>query len=146
MDVLERPQARHRRRDGAAGIVEDRGEPLRLHHRRLDPVEAEEVGDLLGVVDDVVESGGERVDVLAVDRRDERLVEALDDVVGDPVAFVLAGEHIATEVAVVGPRLEHLLEEAGRLDDVRAGLLEEVEELALLRREEPAQLRHGVRV
>ena len=39
-----------------------------------------------------------------------------------------------------------LLEKAGRSDDVRAGLLEEVEELALPRREQPAQLRHGVRV
>jgi hypothetical protein len=77
---------------------------------------------------------------------DEGLVEAADDVVRDAVAFVLAVEHVAAELAVVGPLLEHPLEEAGRLDDVRAGLLEEVEELALPRREEPAELRHGVRV
>ena len=44
-------------------------ELLGLLHRRLDVVEAEEVGRLLGVVDDVVERRGERVDVLAVDRR-----------------------------------------------------------------------------
>ena len=40
-------------------------------------------------------AGGERVDVLAVDRRDERLVEALDDVVRDPVALLLADDDVA---------------------------------------------------
>ena len=37
--------------------------------RRLDPVELEQVADLLDVVDDVVELGRELVDVLAVERR-----------------------------------------------------------------------------
>ena len=72
-------------------------EPLRLLHRRLDLVEAEVVGDLLGEVDDVVERRGERVDVLAVDRGDERLVEAPDDVVRDPVALLLADQDVARE-------------------------------------------------
>ena len=75
---------------------------LGLDHRRLDPVEREEVRDLLDPVDDVVEPGRERVDVLAVDRRDERLVEALDDVVRDPVALLLADDDVARELAVSG--------------------------------------------
>ena len=79
-------------------LEQDVGQPLRLLHRRLDLVEAEVVGDLLGVVDDVVERGGQRVDVLAVDRGDEGLVEAPDDVVGDPVALLLADQDVAGEV------------------------------------------------
>ncbi len=69
-------------------------QPDRLVHRRLDLVQPEVVGDLLGVVDDVVERRGQREDVLAVDRRDERVVEPVDDVVGDPVALVLAVEDL----------------------------------------------------
>ena len=45
------------------------------------------------------------------------------------------------QLAVVGPLVEHPLEQAGRADDVRAGLLEQVEELALLRSEQLGQLR-----
>ena len=37
----------------------------------------------------VVERPGQRVDVFAVDRRDERAVEALDDLVREEVALVL---------------------------------------------------------
>ena len=122
--------------DLAAGLVQDARQLLRLLHRRLDPVQPEVVGDLLDEVDDVVERRGELEDVLAVDRRDERLVEALDDVVRDPVALLLADHDLARQLPVVGPAVEHLLEQLGGLDDVAAGLLEEVEELTLLRREQ----------
>src|SRR5918911_723307 len=118
-------RARSRRRSRG------RGRPLRV----LDRYALEDVGDALrrvDRVDDVVEARGERVDVLAVDRRDERLVEALDDVVRDPVALLLADDDVAGELTVVGPLLDHALEQPGRSYDVRAGLLEEVEELALL--------------
>ena len=91
-------------------------------------------------------AGGELVDVLAVDRRDERLVEAMDDVVRDPVALLLAHDDLARELTVVGPLLHHPLQEAGRAHDVRAGLLEEVEELALLGSEQLGELNHGARV
>ena len=95
------------------GLQQDVGQPLGLLHRRLDLVEAEVVGDLLDEVDDVVERRGEREDVLAVDRRDERLVEALDDVVRDPVALLLADEDVAREVRAVGIVREHLVEQVG---------------------------------
>ena len=122
--------------------VEDPRLLLGLQHRRLDAVEAEEVGDLLDPVHDVVQARRERVDVLAVDRRDERLVEALDDVVRDPVALLLADDDVAREFAVVWPLLDHPFEEARRAHDVRAGLLEQVEELAFLRGEELRELHH----
>src|SRR5918999_1043060 len=135
-DVLEAAQARHRLGDLPAGAVQHPGELLRLRHRRLDLVEPEVVGDLLGVVHDVVERGGELVDVLAVDRRDERLVEPLDDVVRDPVAVLLADQDVARELAAVGVVAQHLLEQPGGAQDVAAGLLEQVEELAVTRCED----------
>ena len=107
-DVPERAQARDRVVHLAAGLVQDPGELLRLVHRRLDAVQREVVGDLLDEVDDVVERGGEVEDVLSLDRRHERVVEALDDVVRDPVALLLADHDLARELAVVGPAVEHL--------------------------------------
>ena len=61
----------------------------------------------------------------------------------DAVALLLADDHVARELAVVGPLVEHALEQLGGADDVGAGLLEEVEELALLGREELGQPGHG---
>src|SRR5215207_4333437 len=51
-DVLEAAQPGHRLRDLPRRGVEDLGEVLRLGHRRLDLVEPEVVGHLLGVVHD----------------------------------------------------------------------------------------------
>ena len=118
-------------------------EMLRLLHRRLDPVQREEVRDLLDEVDDVVHAGREREDVLAVDRRDERRVEALDDVVRDAVALLLAHDDVARQLPVVGPLLEHALQQLGGAHDVRAGLLEEVEELPLAGGEDLREAGHG---
>src|SRR4051812_682096 len=131
--VAEVAQLRHRLGDLARGLVEHVGELLRLLERRLDLVEAEVVGDLLRVVDDVVERGGERVYVLAVDRRDEQLVEAADDVVCDPVALLLADKDVAREVGVLGVAAQHLVEQVGCAQDVARRLLEQVEELAVSR-------------
>ena len=130
-DVLEVAHPRHRLGDLAAGLHEDVREPLRLLHRRLDLVEAEVVGDLLGVVDDVVERGGELEDVLAVDRRDERLVQAVDDVVRDAVALLLAQQDLARQLLRLRVVAQHPVEQIGGAQDVGAGLLEEVEELAV---------------
>src|SRR3954454_20610983 len=142
-DVAERTQAPDRVVHLAAGLAQDARELLRLLHRGLDPVQPQVVGDLLDVVDDVVERGGEVEDVLALDRRDERLVEALDDVVRDPVALLLADHDVARQLAVVRPPVEHVLEDLAGLDDVAASLLEQVEELALARREESGEPGHS---
>ena len=56
----------------------------------IDPVQHEQLGRRLHVVDDVVELLGEGVDVLAVERRDEGRVEPPEDRAGDLVAPLLA--------------------------------------------------------
>jgi hypothetical protein len=105
---------------------------LRLLHRRLDLVEPEVVGDLVDEVDDVVEVADQGEDVLAVDRRDERRVQPLVDVMGDAVALLLADHDVARQVGAVGVVREHLVEQVGAADDVGGRFLEEVEEHAVL--------------
>ena len=83
------------------------------------------------------------MDVLTVDRGDERLVEALDDVVGDPVAVLLADQDVAGQVVALGEVQQHLLEQARGAQDVAAGLLEQVEELAVARGETLGQPHRG---
>src|SRR3954447_22276409 len=141
-DVAEGAQPWDRVVHLAAGLVEDPRQLLRLVHGRLDAVELEVVRDLLDVVDDVVERRGEVEDVLALDRGHERRVEALDDVVRDPVALLLADHDLAGELTVVGPAVENVLEDLAGLHDVAARLLEQVEELTLARREETGQPGH----
>ena len=71
-----------------------------LLHRRLDAVERELVGGLLGEVDDVVERAGERVHVGGVQVRAARLPRSASrwmDVVDDPVALLLAQQDVARE-------------------------------------------------
>ena len=53
-------------------------------------VEGDPVGGAVDQVDDVVDRGGERQDVLPVDRRDEGRVQLLDDLVGKGVPLVLS--------------------------------------------------------
>ena len=133
---------RYRGRDLAGGVAQHSCQPLRLRHRRFDLVQPEVVGDLLGVVDDVVERGGQVQYVLAVDWRDERLVEPADQVVGDVIAVVLAGQDLAREVLALGISGQHLVEQLGRSHDVRAGTLEQVEELAVVASQEVRDGRH----
>ena len=119
------------------------GQALGLLHRRLDLVEAEVVGHLVDEVDDVVEVADEPQDVLAVDRRDERRVQPLVDVVRDPVALLLADHDVAREVGPVGIVGEHLIQEVGAAHDVGRGLLEEIEEDAVLAGEDLGQAGHA---
>ena len=118
-----------------AGRHQDLRQSARLLHRRLDLVEAEEVGSLLGEVDDVVHLGREPVDVFAIDRGDEGLIEPLDDVVGDPVTLLLGLQHVAGKSGLVGPDPHHLVEELGSANRVLPGLAEKVEEGAIPREE-----------
>src|SRR5829696_8156689 len=131
VQVLEVGEVLEPRGELFAGLDENGGQILCLRHRRLDLVEGEEVGGLLGEVDDVVHLRREAVDVLAVDRRDEGRVEALDDFVGDFVALLLGLEDFEAEAAVVGPAAHHLVEQARRVEGVVARFAEEVEEGAV---------------
>ena len=82
-------------------------------------------------------------DVLAVDRRDERRVQPLVDVVGDPVALLLADDDVPREIRPVGVVGEHLIQQVGAAHDVGGRLLEEVEEDAVLAGEHLGQAGHA---
>ena len=55
---------------------------------------------------------------------------------GDAVALLLADHHVTQHPAVIGPLLEHRLEQLGGAHAVVPRLLEEVEELSFLGRED----------
>jgi hypothetical protein len=107
-DVHAGAQASVRARDLLAGADEHVGELERLLHRRLDPVEDELVGGLLGVVDDVVQRRGEPVAVGGAHQRPpprgarRPAVEPVDDVVGDPVGLLLALQERPRDLGVGG--------------------------------------------
>jgi hypothetical protein len=107
------------------------GQALGLQHRGLRVVEAQVVGHLLDVIDDVVEGGGQPQDVVAVDRRHERLVDAPDHLLGDVVAVLLADEDVPSQALALRESDQHLLQQLRRPDHVRRGALEQVEELAV---------------
>src|SRR5437867_513623 len=96
--------------------------------RLLDPVDDQALGSRLDVVEDVVEPAGEIVDVLAIDRRDERRVEALDDLVGDLVGLMLDFLDRVGLGPRVGEVMHQLVQQGRTLDHVLRLLLEQVEE------------------
>ena len=108
--------------------------------RQLDAVEAEQVGGLLELVDDVVDLDREHVDVVAVERRQVLRVEQLDEIVRDAVADGLRRLHLLLRDARVRVLTEAAVDEPRDLERVLAGLGEEHEELARLRRQRQA---HG---
>ena len=99
--------------------------------RLVDPVQDAGVGDLLDEVDDVVEAADELVDVLAVERRDEGVLELVPDVVADPVAALLEVAQLAGEPLALVVGAEELLEHPRAGEDVLGVLDEELEELLL---------------
>ena len=96
----------------------------------VDPVEHHGVGRLLDVVEDLVHGRHEVVDVLAVDRRDERLVEALDDVVEDLVADVLVLEDRGADRLGVVVVVHELDQQLRRLVEVGREVREQAEVVA----------------
>src|SRR6185295_3720028 len=117
--------------------------------RGLAQLEVEQVlGDTLDVVQDVVEVGGERADVLAVEGGDETGVQGIEDLPGDGVALVLAGAELGhldpprPEVRQIG----ELGEMAGGADEIGRVLVEQLMKPLLLRHEpadERIDLRHS---
>ena len=89
---------------------------------------------LLDEVEDVVERADQRVDVLAVERRDERRLEPMADVVADLVAAVLrrpGSRRLALGLVVASGASPPA--GARRAEDVRGVLDEQVEEPLLAR-------------
>src|SRR5437899_11248166 len=89
LEVLEAAQVRQRLVQQLALADDDAGLMHRDRRRGVDPIEDERVGDLLDVVEDVVERADQAMDLLAVERRDEGPLEAAADVVADLVAAML---------------------------------------------------------
>src|SRR5580658_7591677 len=104
----------------------------------VDAIEDETAGGGVDEVDDVVELVAERVDIFAVKRRDESLVQLDEEMVGDFVAFVLDGFddlHLLGNARVVR---EHF-EEGFRPVVNIFGLLGEKVEETLFTRHKPLQ-------
>jgi hypothetical protein len=91
-------------------------------------IEVDVVGGGLHVVHDVVESAGEPVDVLAVERCDERGVEAADDLVGHIVTAVLHVLQLPGLLVAVVTGVDYLGEQPRTFDEVARRLAEEVVE------------------
>ena len=137
-------QAAQRRRDLLGAADQHHGDLLGLLHRRLDAVEAELVGRLLGVVDDVVERAGERVHVGRVERGPPLPVagQPVQDVVGDAVALLLAEQDLARQRGLLGVVREQVAQQQRNALDVARGLLEQGQQLRVwlrLRRPHPGR-------
>ncbi len=110
-----------------------------LGHLR-DVVERQPIGRRLDHVHDVVHLGDEAVDVVAIDRRDEGLVQPRDHRVGDLVALVLDLLDPLGALVEIGRVLDHVQKGPAPLDRLLSLLLEVGEERRVVR-EEP----HGRR-
>src|SRR6187200_2685831 len=83
--------------DFLALLDDDRGLGRRSRRGLLDLVQDAGIGDLLDEVENVVQAADELLDVLAVERRDERLLEPMTDVVTDAVALVFKVDQLACD-------------------------------------------------
>jgi len=107
----------------------DLAQPLRVGRQRLDVVQEQAGRDVLHQVEDVVHAVDQPVDLVAVERRDEGLVQQLHRLVRDLVRLLLAaldGAAARLELRQVG---EQRLELERRRRRQRGVLVEEVEEL-----------------
>src|SRR5581483_5701614 len=91
----------------------------------LEMVERNQRRRIVDRIHDVVQRSREQMDVLAVDRCDERLVEALDDVVREEVALVLDFLHLVRAIRQWRVDREHLIEQPR----TRANLVRESDEI-----------------
>ncbi len=95
--------------------------------RRFDAIELHAVHGGLNDVDDVVQLLGQVVDVLPVDGSYEGAVEAVDHLVGHPVAFVFDLANLGNDLAVERPMAHQFAEGLGALDHVFGRLFKDVE-------------------
>src|SRR6478609_5230956 len=133
LEVLHRAQARH----GVGGHLGHAGEDLELLREALGDlthaVQHDEVCGLLDVVHAVVEGRGEVVDVLAVERRDERAVHLVDELVRRVVRGVLQLlETVGHQLPLRRLDLEESSQLPGRLDEELGSGGEEIEKTRVL--------------
>jgi hypothetical protein len=94
-------------------------------------VDAVALSRLLEPVEDIVELRCQSVEILAIEGREEGLIEALEGLVRRDVALLLQLVE-PREADVESSRvLDQLLEIARALDDGRGGALEEIEEIGV---------------
>ena len=120
LEVLHPVELAQCGRQLAALAVEDGREPSRLGRRLLDAVDDERLGDGLDAVHDVVEPRDELVDVLAIERRDERVLEPAGDLVVDLVAALLERLDVGDARLELVVLLDHLVERRRRRGQVVA--------------------------
>src|SRR5262247_3482281 len=132
----QRAQASHRAVRLLGRLHDDLGEGDAAVGGRLDLVEDEAVSHRIDEVQHVVETARERVNVLAIDGRDEGGVESPHHLMGDGVAGMLQIAnllHLGRSARIVEG---NLLQDPRRGDDMPGLLLEEIEE-AFVARQEP---------
>jgi hypothetical protein len=108
-----------------------------------DPVEYKTTGGRVDQVDHIVHGAAKLVDVLAVERRDERLIEFPENLVRNLVAVMLDGFdalHLFRHARVV---FEHLYERVRSHDDVLRLLLKQNEEIPIMWRKSLQKSRQG---
>src|SRR5438876_4124417 len=114
--------------DLLGGIEDDARQLARPRTNALDVVQADDRRRRVDRVHDVVERARERVDVLAVERRDERAVQALNDLVGQEVALVLDFLDLVGLVPDRARRLEHVQQQPRAVPDLLGERVEVVVE------------------
>src|SRR5664279_513483 len=126
-------QERDRVLDALAAFRAEVAEAQDVVVHRLHVVERHRLARVLEQVEDVVHGVDEAVDLLAVDRRDEGLVEEPVDLGGDLVGLALGVADLAGVLVAqlrIGVMLDQTDEGARALGDVRPVLVEELEEVA----------------
>src|SRR5205085_1627408 len=103
--------------------------------RLFDSIQDAGVCDLLDQIEDIVEAANELLDVLAVERSDERRFELVANLVAELVAAMFEVTELRRNPLPVGVALEEALECASGGEDVGTVLDEHVEEFLLARNE-----------
>ena len=99
--------------------------------RRGDFVHHQTQGRGIYKIEDVVERGSQTVDVLAIERSDEALVELGDDGVGGFVASVLDGLHLTDPHGKIAGVSEDGAEQFGSLGEIAGEFGEKIKEFGV---------------
>jgi DNA-binding winged helix-turn-helix (wHTH) protein len=140
-----RPQASQRLRNLLARAHEHLGEFDRLLHRRLNAIEPQLRGHLLGVVDDVIERRRERVAIAGVEGRAYAATpgQPVNDVVGDAIAFLLAHLQVLSQRGALGIVPQQIVQQKAAALQVTPGLFDQIHQNAV---DAPAQEAHAARI
>ena len=133
--ILDVPEPSDRPGHRLHRLVDHDGElhQVLLHDR--DVVHPEAVHDVVDHIRNVVELLGEGVNILAIERGDEGLVQLIDDGVRHIVALVLDGRHLAQRIFRDGALRHNFFEELGGMYGVADLLFKQLKEVERLGKE-----------